>query len=82
MRARLEALVEDMLDGRILLSEALNEFEKLYIKKALIRNKDHFLKTAQALGIHRNTLSKRVAAYQKNDRPAKPLARAARTGGR
>lgn len=74
MRARLEALIEEMLDGHILLAEALTEFEKLYIKKALARNKDHLSKTAQALGIHRNTISKRVAEYQ---RPKKPLARAA-----
>ena len=79
MRARLEALIEEMLDGQILLSEALSEFEKLYIKKALSRNKQHLSKTAKALGVHRNTISKRVAAYQQESRP---LARAARGGGR
>ncbi len=80
MRARLEALVEEMLDGRILLAEALSEFEKLFIKRALSRNNDHFSKTAKALGIHRNTLSKRVAAYQESERPSKPLARVAKSG--
>ncbi len=79
MRARLEALIEEMLDGRILLAEAVGEFERLYIRKALSRNKDHLSRTAKALGIHRNTLSKRVAAYQKQERP---LARAARGGAR
>ena len=79
MRARLEALIDEMLDGHILLAEALSEFEKLYIKKALARNKEHLSKTAQALGIHRNTISKRVAEYQKTNRP---LARAARGGSR
>ena len=69
MRARLEALIDEMLDGNILLSEALSEFEKLYIKKALSRNKQHLSKTAKALGIHRNTISKRVADYQKVSRP-------------
>lgn len=79
MRARLEALIEEMLDGHILLAEAVNEFEKLYIKRALARNKEHLSKTAKALGIHRNTISKRVADYQKEQRP---LARAARSGAR
>lgn len=79
MRAQLEALVDEMLDGRILLDEALREFEKLYIKKALSRNNQHLSKTAEALGIHRNTISKRVAAYQKETRP---LGRAARGGAR
>jgi len=79
MRARLEALIEEMLDGQILLAEALSEFEKLYIKKALARNKQHLSKTAKALGVHRNTISKRVAAYQKESRF---LARAAKGGAR
>jgi len=67
------------LDGHILLAEAVSEFEKLYIKKALSRNQQHLSKTAQALGIHRNTISKRVADYQKEKRP---LARAAGRGTR
>ena len=79
MRARLENLIDEMLDGRILLSEAMGEFEKLYIKKAFLRNQGHLSRTAQALGIHRNTLSKRVTAYQ---RAEKPMTRAARAGSR
>jgi transcriptional regulator with PAS, ATPase and Fis domain len=70
MRARLEALIDEMLDGRIMLDEAIAEFEKLYIEKALSRHKEHLSKTATTLGIHRNTLSKRVAAYRKPERPA------------
>lgn len=79
MRARLEALIDEMLDGHILLAEALNEFERLYIQKALARNKEHLSKTAKALGIHRNTISKRVTDYQ---RVKRPLTRAARGGSR
>ena len=56
-----------MLDGHILLAEAICEFEKLYIKKALARNKEHLSKTAVVLGIHRNTLSKRVATYKNQE---------------
>ncbi len=44
--------------------EAISEFEKLYIQKALARYDEHLSQTANALGIHRNTLSKRVTAYQ------------------
>ena len=68
MRARLEALIDEMLDGQIMLDEALAEFEKLYIQKALSRQKDHLSRTAGVLGIHRNTLSKRVATYRKQER--------------
>ena len=63
MRKRMESLIGEMLDGRILLDEAVSEFEKIYIQKALDRNSNHLSKTATALGIHRNTLSKRVASY-------------------
>ena len=65
---RLESLAEEMLEGRILLEEAIAEFEKVYIKKALARHKQHLSKTAAILGIHRNTLSKRVANYDKQER--------------
>ena len=68
MRSRLEALIDEMLDGQIRLDEALSEFERLYIQKALQRNGEHLSHTAKVLGIHRNTLSKRVADYQKERR--------------
>jgi DNA-binding NtrC family response regulator len=68
MRARLEALIDDMLDGQIMLDEAVAEFEKLYIQKALARHKEHLSRTANILGIHRNTLSKRVANYRTQER--------------
>ncbi len=74
MRNRLEALIDEMLDGQIMLDEALSEFEKLYIQKALSRHKEHLSRTAASLGIHRNTLSKRVAAYRTQERATKAAA--------
>lgn len=78
MRARLEALIDEMLDGQIMLDEAVAEFEKLYIQKALARHKDHLSRTAHILGIHRNTLSKRVSTYRKQERPTRPTVRKSR----
>ncbi len=77
MRSRLEALIEEMLDGHILLEEALAEFERVYIQKALNRHQEHLSNTAKVLGIHRNTLSKRVSAYHKDQRA---MAKAKRAG--
>jgi DNA-binding NtrC family response regulator len=71
IHTRLESLISEMLDGNILLDEALSEFEKLYIKKALARNNQHLSKTAAVLGIHRNTLAKRVATYKSQESPQK-----------
>lgn len=77
MRARLEDLIDEMLDGQIRLDEAVGEFESLYIQKALQRHKKHLSNTAKVLGIHRNTLSKRAAAYQKQERASNRAAKRA-----
>lgn len=80
LRDRIEILIEEMLDGQILLNEALSEFEKIYIEKALTRNDEHLSNTACMLGIHRNTLANRVAAYQNGNAktPKRLLKRKAR----
>ena len=67
LRDRMEIMINELLDGRILLDEAIGEFEKLYIQTALARHSDHVSKTAAVLGIHRNTLSKRISSY--NEKP-------------
>lgn len=79
MRTRLEALIDEMLDGQIMLDEAVAEFEKLYIQKALARHKEHLSRTAATLGIHRNTLSKRVANYRTQERSHSAARTKART---
>ncbi len=80
LRDQMENLIDEMLDGRILLTEAIGEFEKVYIQKALERNSEHLSQTADILGIHRNTLSKKVSGYQTNGHhpPKKLLAKRSR----
>ena len=76
---RLETLIDEMLEGQILLDEAMADSKSCTLKKALARHKQHLTKTASAIGIHRNTLSKRVASYQKQDRSeSRSLKRASR----
>ena len=75
MPTRLEALIDEMLDGQIMLAEAVAAFEKLYIQKALTRHKEHLSRTAHILGIHRNTLSKRVNHYRKQEQASRPVKR-------
>jgi DNA-binding NtrC family response regulator len=66
-------LIAQMIDGKILLDEAVEEFEKVYIQQALKIHGENLSKTAAALGIHRNTLSKRVASYNGHNKVAKPV---------
>jgi DNA-binding NtrC family response regulator len=61
LRKRMEMLIDEMLDGQILLGEAVGEFEKLYIERAIAKFGTQVSKTAVALGIHRNTLAKHLA---------------------
>lgn len=73
LKDRMESLVDEMLNGQILLGEAMSEFEKIYIEKALTKYGAHLSNTAAALGIHRNTLSKRVSDYESPACSSKPL---------
>jgi DNA-binding NtrC family response regulator len=73
LRTQMDHLINQMLDGQIMLNEAITEFEKLYIQNALKRNNEHFSNTADFLGIHRNTLSKRLSSYEGNHKTPKRL---------
>lgn len=80
MRARLEILIDEMLDGQIMLDEAVAEFEKLFIQKAMQRHKNHISRTASALNIHRNTLAKRLVHYKLQERTHTALVAEQRNG--
>ena len=64
MKTELEALIESMLAGGILFEEAVKEFEKQFILKVVNRNHNNLSKAAAELGIHRNTLTKRLQDYE------------------
>jgi len=53
---KMEILIQDLVDNEIPLKEALKEFEKIYIETAKKKYNHNKTKTADALGIHRNTL--------------------------
>ncbi len=60
MKDQLERLITEMLDRGLLFEEATKEFEKQYIMKGLERSGGNRTQTAKALGIHRNTLQKKL----------------------
>lgn len=64
IKAKMESLIDEMIDGGIRLEDALAEFEKCFILKALERHRGHLSNTAKFLGIHRNTLSNRLKTYK------------------
>jgi DNA-binding NtrC family response regulator len=60
VKSQLEALIEQMVDQGILFSDAVAAFEKQFIRRMLDKNDGNRSKAAKALGIHRNTLSRKV----------------------
>lgn len=68
MRDQLEGLVSQMVERGILFDEAVGEFEKRFIKRVLDRTNGNQSRAAQVLGIHRNTLSRKVAQYKLDHR--------------
>ena len=64
MKDQLESLVGMMVDRGILLDEAVHEFEKKFIKRVLERLNGNQSRAAKILGIHRNTLSRKVGEYK------------------
>lgn len=64
MKDQLEGLVSQMVDRGILFDEAVGEFEKRFIKRVLDRTNGNQSRAAQVLGIHRNTLSRKIDEYK------------------
>ena len=64
MRDQLEKLVQEMLDKGVLYDDARREFEKMFITRALQRSKGNVGHAAELLGIHRNTVARKMVEYR------------------
>ncbi len=64
MKDQLEGLVAQMVERGILFDEAVGEFEKRFIKCVLDDVKGNQSRAAETLGIHRNTLSRKIDEYK------------------
>lgn len=64
MKDQLESLVGLMVERGILLEEAVTEFEKKFIKRVLELANGNQCRAAKVLGIHRNTLSRKMGEYK------------------
>lgn len=60
LKERMENLCREMVEKGILFSEATEKFERCFIAEVMKRNNGNLIRSAAKLGIHRNTLSKRV----------------------
>jgi DNA-binding NtrC family response regulator len=61
---RLERLVEEMVDRGVQFEDAVREFEKRFISRVVGQCDGSLTKAACALGIHRNTLTRKMGKYK------------------
>ena len=64
MRDQLERLVQEMLDRGVLYDDARREFEKMFITRALQRSAGSVGDAADLLGLHRNTVARKITEYR------------------
>ncbi len=63
MKDQLETIIHQMVDKGIRYNVAAQDFEKKYISRVLERSGGNQCLAARLLGIHRNTLSRKIAEY-------------------
>lgn len=69
VKDQLDSLVSQMIEHDIDYEDAVAEFEKRFIKKVLEKNNGNQCRAAKALGIHRNTLSRKIEGLKLDQQP-------------
>jgi DNA-binding NtrC family response regulator len=64
VRESLERLVSEMLDKGVHYEDVRRELEKLSITRALQRTEGSLGEAAELLGVHRNTMARKIAEYR------------------
>jgi DNA-binding NtrC family response regulator len=84
MKQQFDVLVDHLLTGNIFLEEAIELLERRMIEGALAKSGGKQTATSKLLGIHRNTLQRKMVQYGLgNGRTRrKPAARVTRTSKR
>ncbi|MSO29575.1 MAG: histidine kinase [Acidobacteria bacterium] len=64
LRDQLDRLVDEMVTKGVRFEDANREFEKRFIIHVLSKADGNLCRAADLLGMHRNTLSRKVAEYR------------------
>jgi len=64
LREQLERLIDDLVTRGVRYEDAQREFEKRFIAHVLAQADGNLCKAADLLGMHRNTLSRKIAEYR------------------
>jgi Fis family transcriptional regulator, factor for inversion stimulation protein len=84
MKERFDGLIDHLLESNIFLPQAIELLERSMIQRALERSAGNQSAASKQLGIHRNTLQRKMQEYDlENGRPRrKPATRAGRPRAR
>ena len=82
MKESFDALIDHLVAGGFFLEEAVEILEKGMITQALIKTKQNQSGASKLLGIHRNTLQRKMTQFQIDGKHPrrKPAARSKKTG--
>jgi len=64
LKEQLDRLVDELVSKGVRYEEAHREFEKKFIAHVLSRSDGNLGKAADLLGMHRNTLSRKITEYR------------------
>ena len=64
LKEQLDRLVTDMVTKGVRYEDAQREFEKKFIAHILSQSEGNLGKAADLLGMHRNTLSRKISEYR------------------
>ena len=64
MKEQLERLVDEMVTKGVRYEDAQREFDKKFISQVLLKADGNLCRAAEVLGMHRNTLSRKITEYR------------------
>ena len=68
MKDQLDKLIAELVERGVFFQDAVSEFEKRFIRSVLDLNSGNQSQSAKALGIHRNTLGRKMDEYKMSSR--------------
>jgi len=69
MKEQLDSLINQMVERGISYEDAVGEFEKRFIRRVLELTRGNQSKAARTLGIHRNTLGRKIEEFGLDHQP-------------
>jgi DNA-binding NtrC family response regulator len=63
LKEQLERIVDEMVNRGVRYEDAQREFEKKFIARVLLKADGNLCEAADLLGMHRNTLSRKLSEY-------------------